>query len=169
MSAFAKVHSRVGLYTYWNTPANGANQHIVWRRATALDGVKSINPHLVSWHIYTYNLQSMSFFVPLFSVYQVFVFGFWPKFCVCLLSMIESNVGFVPGNLNRPSLVFIVVQFILTVLLRVQCSVSLRVWILGVATADFPSPFGSNFGIPLRHFSHCHVLSHRIHKPPFRP
>ena len=38
-----------------------------------------------------------------------------------------------------------------------------------VATADFPSQFGPNFCILLRHFNHCHVLSHRIHKRPFYP
>ena len=55
---------------------------------------------------------------------------------------------------------------------------------LGVATAAVPPPFGSIICILLRHFNHCHVLSHRIllrhfnhchvlphriHKPPFRP
>ena len=40
---------------------------------------------------------------------------------------------------------------------------------LGVATADSPSPFCSLLCVFLRHF-HCrHILSHRIHKPPFRP
>ena len=38
-----------------------------------------------------------------------------------------------------------------------------------VAAADFPSPFIPIFCILLRHFNRCHVLSHRIHKPPFRP
>ena len=38
-----------------------------------------------------------------------------------------------------------------------------------VAPADFPSPFGPIFCILLRHFNHCHVLFHRIHKPPFMP
>ena len=37
-----------------------------------------------------------------------------------------------------------------------------------VATVDFPSPFGPNFCILLRHLTHCHVLTHCIHKPPFR-
>ena len=45
------------------------------------------------------------------------------------------------------------------------------VWFLpsGVATADFPPPAVSIFCILLRHFNHCLVLSHRIHKPPFIP
>ena len=38
----------------------------------------------------------------------------------------------------------------------------------GVATADSPSPFCSILRVFLRHFHCCHVLSHRIHKPPFR-
>ena len=33
----------------------------------------------------------------------------------------------------------------------------------GVAPADFPSQFVPIFCILLRHFNHCHVLSHRIH------
>ena len=37
-----------------------------------------------------------------------------------------------------------------------------------VVTADFPSPFVPIFCILLHHFSHCNVLSHRIHKPPLR-
>ena len=39
----------------------------------------------------------------------------------------------------------------------------------GVATSDFPSPFGPIFCILLRHFNQSHVLSHCIHKPPFWP
>ena len=40
---------------------------------------------------------------------------------------------------------------------------------LGVATAESPPPFCSLLCVFLRHF-HCrHVLSHRIHKPPFKP
>ena len=38
-----------------------------------------------------------------------------------------------------------------------------------VATEDyFQSPCGPIFCILLRHFNHCHVLSHRIHIHPFR-
>ena len=44
-----------------------------------------------------------------------------------------------------------------------------RLFPSGVATVDLPSPFGPMFCILLRHFSHYHVLSHLIHKPPFRP
>ena len=33
---------------------------------------------------------------------------------------------------------------------------------LSVATAVFPSSFGPIFCLLLRHFNHCHVLSHRI-------
>ena len=39
----------------------------------------------------------------------------------------------------------------------------------GLATADFPSSFGPIFCILLRHFNHCHAVSHRIHKLPFKP
>ena len=38
-----------------------------------------------------------------------------------------------------------------------------------VATADIPSSFVLIIYIFLRHFNHCHILSPRIHKPPFRP
>ena len=40
---------------------------------------------------------------------------------------------------------------------------------LAVATAGSPSPFCSLLRVFLRHFHRCRVLSHRIHKPPFRP
>ena len=38
-----------------------------------------------------------------------------------------------------------------------------------VATSDCPSQFSPIFCILLRHFNHCHVISHRIHKRPFWP
>ena len=40
---------------------------------------------------------------------------------------------------------------------------------LRIATVDFPSPFGTIFCILLRHVNHCYVLSHCIHKLPFKP
>ena len=43
-----------------------------------------------------------------------------------------------------------------------------RLFPLGVATAESPSPFCSLLRVFFRHFHCCHVLSHRIHKPPFR-
>ena len=48
-------------------------------------------------------------------------------------------------------------------------SIFFRLLLLGVATKEFPSPFCSIICIVLYHFNHCHVLSHRIRKPPFRP
>ena len=38
-----------------------------------------------------------------------------------------------------------------------------------VVTADFLSPCVPIFCILVRHFSHCHVLSNRIHMPPYIP
>ena len=42
-------------------------------------------------------------------------------------------------------------------------TVGLHTSSFGFSTADFPSPFCC---ILFRHFNHCHVLSHRIHKLP---
>ena len=44
-----------------------------------------------------------------------------------------------------------------------------RLFPLGVARADFPSPVVSINCIFLRHFNLRHVLFHHIHKPPFWP
>ena len=45
-------------------------------------------------------------------------------------------------------------------------TVGLHTSSFGFSTADFLSPFCC---ILFRHFNHCHVLSHRIHKLPLRP
>ena len=44
-----------------------------------------------------------------------------------------------------------------------------RLFPLGIATADFPSPVVPIFCILLRHFNLSHVLLQHVHKPPFGP